>query len=158
MTCTSSRRSPPHKSCSRVSDSESRVPFGHGGASPMRVVSEQRCRDVQRRPQLRLNPDAAHAFASVEESASSAGTQRGPLGECITTDNRDDSSAMPMYVPSRPTNGWLAQMTRRFGVVERLRRWELLSIGRRQSRSGFKWIRCPQRGREPAKKCERAKK
>ena len=67
-----------------------------------------------------------------------------------------------MYVPSRPTNGSLAQMTRRLGLVERLRRWELLldaelfcmctsalyaneSICRRQRRSGLLWIRCKQR-------------
>ena len=68
-----------------------------------------------------------------------------------------------MYVPRRPRNGELAQMTLRLGALERLRRRDFLldaelcfmstsalcaneSIGRRQSRSGFKRIRCKQRG------------
>ncbi|MFT9640060.1 hypothetical protein ACMZ49_22475, partial [Alcaligenes phenolicus] len=110
-------------------------------------------RDAHCPSQLRLNPDADHAHASAEESASSAGTQRGRPGVSIATDRREASRAMPTYVPSRPTNGLLAQMTRRLGVVERLRQRELLvdaelfcmytsvrtnPLAERQHRLGFK--------------------
>lgn len=119
--------------------------------------------DAPSQSHQRLNPDAAHASASAAERASSAGTQRGPAGVCTATDRRYASRAMPIYVPRRPRNGWLAQMTLRLGALERLRRRDFLldaelcfmctsalganeSIGRRQSRSGFKRIRCKQRG------------
>ena len=131
--------------------------------NPASRFLEQRCREARRLSHVRLNPDAAQASASAAESASSAGTQRGPVGVCKATDRRYASRAMPMYVPRRPRNGWLAQMTLRPGAPERLRRRDFLldaelcfmctsalcaneSIDRRQGRSELIRIRCKQRG------------